>query len=135
MCMLYAMFVLVLLTFLMMALTGYVRLRSVNSGQVPARYYKLMQGAEPPETVVKVTRHLNNLFEMPILFYSAGILSIVLHLESLSMLAMAWTFVAFRLVHAVIHITYNNPMHRLLVFTLSCCALLGMWIELLIKAA
>lgn len=135
MCMLYAMFVLVLLTFLMMALTGYVRLRSVSTGQVPARYYKLMQGAELPETVIKVGRHLNNLFEMPILFYSAGILSIVLHLESPSMLAMAWTFVAFRLMHALIHITYNNPMHRLLAFTLSCCALLGMWIELLINAA
>jgi hypothetical protein len=132
--MLYAMFALVVLTFLMMALTGYVRMRSVSTGQVPARYYKLMQGAELPETVIKVGRHLNNLFEMPVLFYSAGILTIVLHQETFTMLALAWAFVVCRLLHAFIHITYNHPLHRLVAFTLGCCALLGMWIELLINA-
>lgn len=132
--MLYAMFALVVLTFLMVGLTGYVRMRSVSSGQVPARYYKLMQGAELPEHVIKIGRHFNNLFEMPVLFYCAGILSIVLHQDGPAMIALAWTFVAFRIVHAAIHITYNHPLHRLLAFTLSCCALLAMWIQLVVNA-
>ncbi|MCP5334250.1 MAG: MAPEG family protein [Oceanospirillaceae bacterium] len=132
--MLYAMFALVVLTFVVMGLMGYVRMRSVSKGQVPARYYKLMQGADLPEVVIKTGRHFNNLFEVPVLFYAASILAIVMHVDNQSMVMLAWAFVICRLVHAIIHMTYNHPLHRLASFTVGCCVVLAMWVQLLLSA-
>jgi hypothetical protein len=67
--MLYAMFVLVILT---MVLTARVRIESVQSGTVPQSYYSLMEGHDIPDFVAKTTRNFNNLFEVPTLFYAGG---------------------------------------------------------------
>jgi len=48
------------------------------------------------------------------------------------MLGLAWAFVVLRVIHSIIHVTYNNPMHRFLVFLLSSSIVLVMWIQLVI---
>jgi hypothetical protein len=70
--MLYAMFVLVILTMVIMVLTARVRIESVQSGTVPQSYYSLMEGHDIPDFVAKTTRNFNNLFEVPTLFYAGG---------------------------------------------------------------
>lgn len=120
----------VALTFIIGFIAVSVRFSSVKSGQVRARYYKLMAGSDVPEIVTKTTRSFNNQFEVPVLFYLVVILYIQFGIQDFLTLVLAWAFVAARYVHAYIHITYNHVLHRLSSFWLSCMCLLGMWINL-----
>ena len=132
--MLYPMFVLVLLTYAVLLLTARVRIASVRSGQVPIKYYQLMQGAEVPEFIVKSSRHFSNLFEVPTLFYAGGLAYLALGLQGSLAVACAWAFVAVRFAHTFIHLGYNNVMHRLVVFALGNLAALVMWITIVLEA-
>jgi len=40
----------------------------------------------------------------------------------------AWAYVALRIVHSLIHLTYNQVLHRLAAFTLSNGALVVLWV-------
>jgi hypothetical protein len=51
------------------------------------------------------------------------------------MLGLAWSYVALRVVHSLIHITYNRIVHRFAAFAMSNAALLAMWVLLGIQIA
>jgi hypothetical protein len=91
-----------------------------------------MTGDTPPAYVQKFGRNFENLLEMPVLFYALGALAIVLKINDANLVSQAWLFVLLRLAHTVIHITYNNSLHRLVIFALSMLTLLSMWIHLFI---
>ncbi|MEJ2385666.1 MAG: MAPEG family protein [Xanthomonadales bacterium] len=76
------------------------------------------------------SNNLKNLFEMPVLFYTAVLLTLVLLVQDPWLVALAWGFVAFRAVHSFIHCTYNNVNHRFVAYALSCLFLIFMWIRL-----
>lgn len=126
----YPMFALVLLTFVIGILLGASRFTSVKNKQVDPRYYKLLVGDTPPENVIKLGRNFSNLLEVPILFYVLCTVMLVLQLNNVFMLTMAWVFVLTRVVHSFIHVTYNHPLHRFAVFLISNIVLLVMWIYL-----
>ncbi len=125
--MLYPMFAMVVLTFILMAYTLYLRINSVFKKDVNRGYYRLMSGYDVPEYITKTSRHFVNLFETPVLFYAAGILCIVLGIENVFLLSIAWAYIACRAVHALIHITYNNILHRMTVFLLGNLCILSIW--------
>jgi hypothetical protein len=93
-----------------------------------------MSGAEPPAAVAKTSRQFSNLFETPTLFYAAGVIYLALDLQLALAVTLAWLYVALRLVHAVIHIGYNNVMHRLMAFAASLLCVGGIWVCLLVEA-
>lgn len=128
----YPMFVLIILTFVVGFSMGVSRLISVKKGQVHPEYYKLLSGYTPPEYVIKLSRNFSNLLEVPILFYILGVLMVALNASSSLILTLAWCFVGLRLVHSIIHITYNHPKHRFYVFLASCLVVLVMWIKLIL---
>jgi hypothetical protein len=73
---------------------------------------------------VNSSANFQNLFELPVLFYA-----VVLALHQLALVdgihvACAFGFFAFRVVHSVIHCTYNHIMHR---FTAYSIASLFLW--------
>ena len=74
--------------------------------------------------------NLKNLFEMPILFYAALLLSMVLMIQDALLVNMAWAYVALRLVHSVVHCSYNRVMHRFSAYVASCLLLLLIWARL-----
>jgi hypothetical protein len=86
-----------------------------------------MSGYDAPEQIVKVGRQLSNLFEMPVLFYVAGLAYLILGLNAQGPKIFAWLFVVTRIAHAIVHVTYNNPLHRLVVFMISNLCILVMW--------
>jgi len=43
---------------------------------------------------------------------------------------LAWTYVASRYLHSIIHVTYNQVMHRFAVFIFSSFVLLAFWVRL-----
>jgi len=125
----YPVFSLVILTFIMLAATGITRLISVRRRQVHPRYYVLMSGDTPPDYVQKVGRNMANLLEVPVLFYLLAVLVVVFEINNQLLVDLAWLYVALRLVHSIIHISYNNVPHRFIVFVLSVVTLMIMWFQ------
>lgn len=68
-----------------------------------------------------------NLFEAPVLFYTAMLTGVVLHAATLWLVTLAWIYVALRYVHSYIHCTYNRVQHRFAVFGLSMFVLVVIW--------
>ncbi len=130
--MIYPMFLMVVLTFIIGSIAIKVRFDSVKKGDVSVRYYKLMQGEDVPEIVTKTTRCFNNQFEVPVLFYVVCTLYVSLGIESLLGLIFAWLFVILRSIHAYIHLSYNNILHRMRVYWLACMSVLVLWINLVV---
>jgi hypothetical protein len=71
-----------------------------------------------------------NQFEMPVLFYLAILLALILMWQDPLLVLLSWLFVALRIVHSIIHTTYNNVLHRFWVYIFSSMVLLCMWIRL-----
>jgi hypothetical protein len=86
-----------------------------------------MQGQDVPELVTKTTRCINNMFEAPTLFYAVSVLYIAVGVNSNVAVGLAWCFVALRLLQAVIHLSYNHVLHRMVSFFLGLACLAGLW--------
>lgn len=131
------MFALVVLTLTVGVSLAVAGVRSVMQRKVHPNYFKIMRGDPPPDHVVRLSRNLINLFETPVLFYAASILVLVLSFEFptlnwSSFVLLAWAYVICRVVHSLIHTTYNYPVHRGLVFLVSLIILSAMWIKILL---
>ena len=71
-----------------------------------------------------------NLFESPVLFYIAILLTLLLMVQDSILVILSWTYVTSRYIHSFIHITYNQVMHRFSVFIFSSFVLLAIWVRL-----
>ncbi|WP_341501290.1 MAPEG family protein [Gallaecimonas sp. GXIMD4217] len=133
--MLHSAFALLLLTTAVAVLMLIRRIKAARSGEVRLRQYKLMDG-DMPDKVVQAGNNYRNLFEMPVLFYTAVVAFLALGEGSEPVaLALAWGYVALRAVHSAIHLTYNHVGHRLGIFLLSNLVLLALWLRLIWLAA
>jgi len=47
-------------------------------------------------------------------------------------LTLAWLYVASRIAHSLVHLTYNNVIHRLAAFSASNLVLLLLWVRLVL---
>ena len=103
--MLYPMFFMVMLTFVIMLFTLRIRLASVRRGEVSLSYYSMFQGEEIPDLVIKTCRNVANLFEVPVLFYAAGVLYVALEISDSIPVTLAWLFVIARVISASISVT------------------------------
>lgn len=72
----------------------------------------------------------SNLFELPVLFYTAILLTLILMVQDSILVILAWAFVISRYLHSFVHITYNKVMHRFTVFLFSSFVLLAFWVRL-----
>ena len=125
---------LVLLNFSVMSLLLYSRIRAVRQRQVSPRYFRVNRG-DVPEQLERIEQNYANLLELPLLFYIACILATVLHQVSDAFVSLAWVYVLFRVFHSVIHISYNNILHRLAAFAISDIILLVMWIVIVVQVS
>lgn len=133
--MIYAMFAMVVLTFMVGIVAVVTRVKSVKNGSVKIKYYRTMDGQEVPEQLTKSTRCFNNMFEVPVLFYVVSTLFVILKSNNELALLLAWLFVGFRVAQAIVHLTYNNVLHRMLMFWGAVISVLAMWIILLSQIA
>jgi len=67
--------------------------------------------------------NLNNLTELPVLFYVTCVVAYLSQTVDQSILVGAWLYVVFRAVHSTIHCTYNNVKQRFTAYILSCITL------------
>jgi hypothetical protein len=71
--------------------------------------------------------NFRNLFELPVLFYLALVVADLTAQVTLPVLALAWLFVALRIVHSAIHCGYNKVMHRFQAYFAGGVALWLLW--------
>lgn len=129
----FPMFSVVVLTFFVALATAIKRIKGANSGEIDPRYFSLMSNYEIPSSTAKLGKNLDNLFQVPTLFYAACCTSIALNTSGQVMIICSWLFVVFRVFHSVIHITYNNPLHRFMAFLLSFVSVMVLWASIVIN--
>ncbi len=117
-------------TFLVMIRNVQVRVSAVLRGELTNEYFEVFRGAEPSETVLKTGNHLRNLFEFPLLFYIAGLTIIITAQTDSLFVNLAWTYVALRVAHSLVHLTFNKIPPRFMFYILSNLVLLVLWVRL-----
>lgn len=76
--------------------------------------------------------NFSNQFESPVLFFVLLLIAMHVGATSYVMAALAWLFVATRVVHTLIHIGPNKLPVRGAVYGVGFLALIGLWIGVLI---
>jgi hypothetical protein len=127
--------VLAFLTFAVLGLIPIRRFAASRAGQVKAADFEFGESPRVPGHVSIPNRSYMNLLELPVLFYVGCLMFFVAGKVDGVALAVAWIYVALRIVHTAIHLTYNNVMHRLIPFAASNLVLLGFWILFFVKPA
>ena len=117
-----------LLTFIVLAFVPATRFRAVSSRQVTADDFKFGESPRVPSNVAVTNRNFMNLLELPMLFYVAGLMYYVAGRVDQTALALAWTYVALRAAHSLIHLSYNNVIHRLGAYAASNGVLIAFWV-------
>ena len=121
----------VALTFIVMLAMYRKRIAEMKSKRISPQRVETRSGAHG--VLVDSERSANNyanLFESPVLFYTAILLTLILMLQDNILVVLAWAYVGSRYVHSLIHITYNRVMHRFTVFIFSSFVLLAIWVRL-----
>ena len=125
-------FVEVILTFVLLYWMAYVRTRAIRIGEIKAQNIALREPNWPPG-ITQVGNAYHNQLELPVLFYVLTILSLVTRHVDLLFVALAWIFVASRIVHAYIHVTDNNVNRRGPIFGLGALVLTIMWLVFIVR--
>lgn len=125
--------VLALWTMTVLLLIPIARFKAGKQGQVTVDDFRYGESERVPDSVRLPNRNFMNLLEVPVLFYVAGFTAFLTqHLDGLLM-TLAWSYVALRVAHSVVHLSYNNVMHRLSLFAVSNVVVSVMWWVLLYR--
>jgi hypothetical protein len=131
----YPVLVQVLLTFAVLILLGPARGRSMREARQRLTDSDVELGRNRwSDEALKISNNYKNQFELPVLFYAACALALILRHADPVMVGLAWAFAASRLVHAAIHIGPNIVRWRGLAFLVGAVALLAMWLRLAWRA-
>ncbi|MGM9428085.1 MAPEG family protein [Hydrogenophaga sp. MI9] len=114
-------------TFCILLLIAFRRLQAGFNGSVSPREYALGESGRVTAPVSLPNRNYMNLLELPLLFYVAVLLAHTTATATPLLVNLAWAYVALRIVHSLIHVTYNHVLHRFLAFAASNFVLLGIW--------
>jgi|APSaa5957512535_1039671.scaffolds.fasta_scaffold335383_2 hypothetical protein len=114
---LYPMLTLILFTFICVFISIFARVHALREGHLKLHEFSLMNfSADQSAFVTKSSRNLDNLFQVPILFYICTILLMLLGDQNTYFLVLSWLFVGSRIINSLIHVTYNDFIHRLTAF-------------------
>lgn len=129
---LWPMVALAMWTFIVLLQMPIRRFAAASKHQVVPGDFKLGESGNVPQWVVIANRNYMNLLELPVLFYVVCLaLYVTDHVAAFSVY-LAWIFVVLRVLHSLVHLTYNNVFHRLAMFASSNFVLVGVWVWLII---
>ena len=118
----------VLLTFLVGVRMLYCRVQEMRRKRLHPQTAATTQTIANRLENVKASDNFRNLLETPVLFYALVACAIGVSYVPPWLAIGAWCYVALRVVHTLIHCTYNRVMHRLAAFTLGFVLLVALWI-------
>lgn len=108
---------------------GFMVRQNINPQRVSTP--ELLNATLPAE-VNNPSNNLKNLFELPVIFYTAGIMLLLLQKVDAVFLYSAWIYVGLRTLHSLIHCTTNIVRYRFPIYFTSCLVLWFMVIRLTI---
>jgi hypothetical protein len=114
-------------TFAVLLLIPFQRFRAGFAGKVTTDDFKYGESDNVPGHVSIPNRAMMNLLELPVLFYVVCLMFFVTNRVDMIVVQVAWVYVGFRLAQTLIHITYNNVVHRLTMFAISNFVLVSLW--------
>ncbi len=126
----YPMFAMVLLTATVLVVLFRSRVQAVRDQRISAQFFRVYQGETEPESTAKPARHFTNLFEAPTLFYVACLAAMVTGQTGITMVVLAWAYVAARVIHAWVHLGGNRVRLRIRAYFAGWLVLLAMWLLL-----
>jgi len=85
-----------------------------------------------PEPARLAAANFSNQFETPVLFYALVLIATHVNATGYVMAALAWIYVATRVVHTLIHVGPNNLTMRAGVFAIGVLCLFLMWIGIVV---
>ncbi|HKY02954.1 MAG TPA: MAPEG family protein [Burkholderiales bacterium] len=127
--------ILALWTIGVLVLVGYTRIRAAVQGAVKVSDFRFGESSAVPERVRLINRNYMNLLEVPVLYYVVCVVTYVVGAVTSTIVFLAWLYVALRIAHSCVHLTYNNVLHRLYVFVASNIVLLVLWIAVALHLA
>ena len=112
----------------------WIRLYVERIGEMRARRIRPQVLASAREVTqalqnVNAADNFRNLFEVPVLFYVLCISLAVTQLATPLDMWAAWSFVALRAAHSLVHLTYNRVMHRFMAYAASTVLVFIMWLS------
>lgn len=125
---LYPLFALAGWTLMVLLLIPFYRFRAGKRREIRTDDFKFGESATVPGYVSIPNRNYMNLLELPMLFYVVGLMLYVSDGGSSLAINLAWAYVILRILHSLIHLGYNNVMHRLTLFAISNFFLVALWI-------
>jgi len=88
-----------------------------------------------PRAVQRPAENYNHLHEQPTLFYAIALAAELIGASDPINIALAWAYVAIRIVHSVVQATANIIMARFLIFTLGSFVLLALLVRVVMALA
>lgn len=98
------------------------------AARLALREFALGESDKVPLKATLANRNYMNLLELPLLFYVICLVGIVTQASSPALLPLAWAYVGLRIVHSLIHVTYNHVFHRFVAFVLGNAVLVALWV-------
>ena len=119
-------------TFLLYVWLTVERTRAVGRGEVKYSAFEFSRN-EPP-SVARISRNLANQFELPVIFYAAVVLLVVIgRVTTLDVLA-AWAFVGGRVIHTLVQTLTDDVPLRGRVFMINFVALVVLVVHVVMLA-
>ncbi len=112
---------------------GVSRFAAIRRRDVSVEYYRLYNEGEQPERLQQISRHVQNHFEVPPLFYIVLLFLLVTGSVTQVAVILAWLYFLSRCLHSYIHLGSNNVSRRFFTYGASGLILAGLWICLLIS--
>lgn len=128
------MFAMVVLVFLVGKKVIQGRIAAVKSGRLPVQYFETFESKEVPKEIIQGSRQMANLFEIPVLFYTACLIAMLIELKSPYFGIVCWLFVLGRACHSWIHLGSNEVPKRVKAFIFSNIMLILLWLGLLVAS-
>lgn len=125
---LHPMFALATWTALVLLLGIASRFRAVSRREAAVSDFRFGESNSVPTAVSIPNRNYMNLLEAPVLFYVVCLILYVTATASATAVQLAWTYVALRVAHSAVHLTYNRVVHRMSVFAASNAVLIALWV-------
>jgi hypothetical protein len=105
----------------------WLRLWELHRGGISAQAVSTSSEMARLVTDTRAADNFRNLFELPVLFYAALCVAAITGLVTPVSLGLAWTFVALRVLHSLVHCTYNRVIHRFLLYVAGALVLFALW--------
>ena len=117
---------LVMLVWMAIARRGAFAKLGIGWGSIPRGSRGVNLEGKAPDEAQWPSHNYMHLMEQPTLFYAVAISLAVLGDQSVLSVALAWSYVALRVVHSLVQVSWNNIQTRFALFFISSLLLFGL---------